>query len=160
MKKVFLLVVPVALLLLTGCPLQTEKPMDNGSYNIPTWMNGKWGTVLANYIVKVEKGKPGVATVIDPDSVGKAVPDTIIFSKVGDKVFASVYQKETDDSQAGYYVYLFKKISDTEIELKAVKANVVSSSASPAVIKKWLLENKDRPAIYDTTDITRFEKQP
>jgi hypothetical protein len=163
MKKLLLLFVPAVLLMLTGCPLQTEKPIDSGSYPVPAWITGKWTSALGtNYDLKVVKGKLGTALYVEYDSAGnpnKGASNAILFSKIADKVFVSIYANETVDANAGYYLFLFKKISDREIELTALKENSVSFSASSDAIKKWLTTNKDNKAIYDSTDISRFRKE-
>lgn len=163
MRKILIAAVPVVLLLLTGCPAQTEKPMDEGSYAISTWINGKWTTAQGtSYDVKAETGKIGNAIYTEYDSLGKPDKSTanrVIFSKIGDKVFVSAYVKEGVDNMAGYYIYLLKRISDKEMELMAVKEYKVRYSDSPEDIRKWLIANKDKGSTYDSTDVAHLSKK-
>ena len=152
---------------LTGCPLLTEKSMDEGSYDVPAWLPGNWAEVDSAgnkkdvYLLKKEDAK-GNLKCYDVDGVGKPDMDKVrrvILSKVEDKVFLSIYNSSDNESDNGYYVYQFIMESKTAFTLKGVKEYSIDADSAPADILEYLKKHKDDASIYDPKEVSHYKKQ-
>jgi hypothetical protein len=168
MKQVMIYGLLVAMLLLAGCPVLTKNSIDEGSYAIPSTMNGVWhemestGKVKKTYLIKTGNRK-GTLTGYDADGEGTPYASTpvtnVIMSTVKGKVFFFVYKPEDDMDPAGYYIFEFQSVSDKEFKLVPVKEHAVDYNASPEEIAKFLEQNKDNKGIYDLGEVLRYVKR-
>jgi hypothetical protein len=154
------------MIILAGCPAQTRNSIDNGSYAVPSWIQGTWqrtenGSWKSGY--KLEKdSKTGYLKRTTVDSTGKVTdnkPYPVVMSDVGGKIFLSVFMPEDSEAPAGYYLYEFRKVSNKEFTITPVKEKAIDFDASQATIKNFLLENKDNSSIFDASDTWRYVKQ-
>jgi hypothetical protein len=144
-----------------GCPYESTQPIDEGSYVVPDWMNGKWQEVKehggGDIFLLGLAGKKEVLNYIKIDSSGKKdAPVKIILSKVGANVFLNVYEKDDESSSEGYYIFLLKKINDSEFEIWPLKEDLGVNT--PQELKEYLQKNEHNNDIYDTTGIGRYKK--
>jgi hypothetical protein len=141
------------MLVLTGCPAQTDNPVDNGSYAVPSWLPGKWKNYqdgkMSHYILEKRKEK-GQFTCYSLDSTGakKVEYDPVILSKVGKQVFVSAM------SVSSYFLFRLIQVNDTEFKLEEVDdsnndSDILPASSS-AEIFKFLSANKDGDIYGDT----------
>jgi hypothetical protein len=164
MKQIGLYSLLVIMLALTGCPAHTDHPVDEGSYDVPSWLPGKWSTSYGpsqhTETYRFENGrKKGRLKCSELDSVGnvKGVYDPVIMSKVGNKIFLSALSTE------GYYLFEIVKKSDGVFDLKELDESIVdgsydiSATSSSAQLKAFLLKNKDDDGIYGST--STYKKQ-
>ncbi len=165
MQKFVLGVIVLLTICFMGCPMQTKKSIDGGSYKIPEWLLGKWvdqADTSANPIVcriKHDGKKTGHAIVEVLDSAGKgAESSALIFSTVGDNIFVSAFEDSNDEYDAGYYLYKFNKKSEKEIELIPLKEEIVDAKITQDSLKSWLLHNMNDSTIYDYSDISKYSK--
>jgi hypothetical protein len=162
MKHLSLILLLGAMLVITGCPMQTEHPVDEGSYTATSWIEGKWvqqksdGTAGKSYLIK--KDKPGrllAYSVTAGKAEAKAQP--IIASTVGSKVFLSAYTEGDEVDDKGYYIFQLIKKSNSEFELLPVKEYTVESGASSKEIKDYLMQHGD-DAIYEEGERETYKK--
>jgi hypothetical protein len=162
MKRFSLIVLLAAMFLITGCPMQTEHPVDEGSYTATSWLEGKWvqqksdGTVGKTYLIK--RSKPGhllAYSVTAGQLEAKGRP--IVASRVGSKVFLSAYDEGDEVDDKGYYIFQLIKKSNTEFELLPVKEHTVGSDASSKEIKDYLVQHQDE-AIYEEGERETYKR--
>ena len=155
------------LLVLTGCPQVTKNSMDEGSYDAPAWLAGKWWSIDANgkrndgYYLEKDT-KKGNIKCYELDSTGKIKyvdARQVILSTVGNKVFLSFYNSGDDMSEEGYYIYEFRKVSNTEVVLAGVKEHKIGYDAGAEEILTYLEKNKDNKDLYDASETTRYKKE-
>ena len=167
MKKIITVICMAGMLILYGCPAQTEKSIDNGSYNVPTWMSGNWTEIKSNgkgdsYFLESVKASKGNILVYSLDSLGKHSSDSrrVILSEIGGAVFLNVYDAGDDEmSDPGWYLYKFQVVSKTEFTLLPLKENVVPRSATQEELRVFLEKNKDSNDIFDESQRSRYQKQ-
>lgn len=156
MRQVVIYSLLVIMLGLTGCPIATDNPIDEGSYDVPSWLPGKWSTrsgpTLSPERYRLEKGKKkGQLKCYSLDTAGNVTGtmDPIILSKVGDKIFLSAYN--TDHT---YYLFEFKKHTETSFELIEVDEDAftamtdITLAASSAELKKFFEKNKNVESLF------------
>jgi hypothetical protein len=163
MKRLSLALLIGIMLVITGCPLQTTMPVDEGSYTASSWLEGKWieqkadGTTSKTYLIK--KGdKPGrilVYTITDGKPESKPMP--VVLSNVAGKIFISAYTEADDVDEAGYYIYQMQKKSNAAFDLLPVKEHAISTSASSKEITTFLREHVDGD-IYEVKDLAHYKK--
>src|ERR1043165_2810751 len=115
MKQMSFMLLLGAMLVITGCPLHTNMPVDGGSYTATGWLMGKWigekanGTKANTYII--EKGdKPGnlrVYTETDGKRDAKHMP--VVLSSIGGKIFVSAFDEGDNAEDKGNYILLMEK---------------------------------------------------
>ena len=151
------------MLLITGCPLQTSVPVDEGSYTTTGWLEGKWielkadGSTAKTYLIKKgdKAGKIQVYTITDGKPEAKPMP--VVLSNVAGKIFISAYTEADDMDEAGYYIYQMQKKSNAAFDLLPVKEHAISTSATSKEIMTFLRENVDGD-IYETKDLVHYKK--
>jgi hypothetical protein len=163
MKQLSLLFVAGLMLVITGCPLRTDLPIDAGSYTSTGWLLGKWteqkndGTAGDIYLVK-KGNRPGIVQIYEvTKGESSARPRPSVLSSIGNKIFINVYD-EDEDNDKGYYIYQLRKISDKEIELLPVREYSIEASASAKKLQAFLREHLNDEAIYEPKEIARLKK--
>ena len=168
MKYIFAPLLLIVVLILQGCPLQTKNSIDEGSYDIPSWLPGKW-KLMSNddktapiYLLGKDESRKANMLAFPYDSLGNISTDNyyrMILSTVGDKIFVNVYDNGDSGGEEGYYIYLLKIISNTTIKLVGVKESSVDGDIEPEKLKEWLLAHKDDDSIYDSSEEQTYLKQ-
>lgn len=166
MKQATLVLLTFCMIGLCGCPLLTKNSVDNGSYDVPSWLPGTWCEIDKDGAKKncylLENGnKKGVLTCYDiTTAAGKAdrtKPVPVILSSIGGKVYMSVYTPPDDMSQEGYYLFELHRKSDKEFELDGVKENAIGYDAEAKDIMALL--KKGSTEIIDPNEVSRYKKQ-
>jgi len=163
MKQLSFLLLVSVMLVVTGCPLQTNSPVDEGSYTETSWLEGKWdrqasrGSEGKSYVIKKHR-KPGNILAYDvingtTDSKGRL----IVLSNIGSTIFISAFEDSDDLTDKGYYIYKMIKKSSTEFDLLPVKENSIAKNVSGKDIRAYLNKNQDAD-IYEKKDIEHYKK--
>jgi len=160
-----------ALIVLTGCPSETNVSIDDGSWEYPDWVYGKWKiregskevSEYNTYVVKEVEGKLGNVIAYPVDSFGHEKTTglkRIIFSRVGPQIFVNVCA-EGDEvmSDPGYYIYFFNEIAPYEVELIGVKEKKIPFGIDRPNLQAWLLSNMNDKSIYDYENLSAFMKE-
>ncbi len=163
MKQISLMLLLGVMLVITGCPLNTEKPVDEGSYTATGWLTGKWigqkanGTKGNTYIV--EKGdKPGnIRVYAVTDGKRAAKPRPVVLSSIGNKIFISAYEEGDEVDDSGYYIMLMVKKGNNAFDLMPVKEHSISSGSTSKEIRDWLTANADGD-IYVADEVEHYKK--
>lgn len=151
-----------------GCPVLTKNSIDEGSFDVPAWLPGKWCEVDKDGKLKEEgyllekTGKKGLIKCYDISAGGvadKAKQREVILSKVGSKVYMSVYTPADDMTEEGYYLFEFRKVSNTEFVLAGIKEKALDYLASPADIRDYLKDNMYNTLIFDQDGPYTYRKQ-
>ena len=167
MKQLSVCLLLLAMIGLCGCPVLTKNSVDDGSYEVPSWLPGKWcevtrdGTKKDCNILKKED-KKGTMTRYETDASGNADPlkaTPVILSNVGSKIFMFAYTEGDGGEYPGYYIFELRKVSNTEFVLAGIKEHAIDYEASRDDIKKYLLDNKNNNAIFDPAETTTYKKQ-
>ena len=170
------------MLILTGCPVFTTNSIDNGSYDVPGYLAGKWyqvdkqGGNVDKYVIrpqsKKQKGLFHWNRILYKNQ-DTSLDQTAIMSEIDGMVFANFksYENKPDDTAAvgnsaddtvaisyGYYIYEFKKVSDKEFTLTGIKSDLIKKDASSSEILDFLKKNKNDPDIFDSNEFFRFKK--
>ena len=168
MKKFLFPFLFVGAILLMGCPLQTQKSIDEGSYDVPSWLFGKWkgkaktDEKTTTYLVKKVEGNKTKARayVCDEKGTPNSEYKDIIFSTVGNKFFINVYEPgDSSLTDPGYYIYKLDKVSEKEFNLLPVLEHKIDYEVEPKELKAWLLEHKDDNSIFDVANIENYKKE-
>ncbi len=155
------------MLVLAGCPVLTKNSIDEGSYEIPSWLTGTWrevdkeGKMKNTYVFKKE-AKKGNLICLEADSTGKPYEGKsrkVVMSTVDSKVFLCAFEAAGDMNEEGYYIFEFRKVNNKEFILAGIKEHEIDYDAPPADIKAFLLKNKDNTGIYDAAETSRYVKQ-
>ena len=166
MKQIAVYSLVICMFMLAGCPAKTLHSIDNGSYEAPSWLPGKWveldkdGQKKDIFLLKKD-GHQGHLTCYEVDSSGKAdhsKPSPVIMSTIGGKTFLCFYDKGDDASDKGYYLFQFRKVSNTEFILAAIKENLIDYDAESSEIVKFLEQNKDDESIYNPDETVHYKK--
>ncbi len=166
MKKLAVYSLLVAMFLLAGCPVLTQNSIDEGSYEVPKWLPGKWHEVKDGHKKKegylLKKGdKTGNLTCYDIDSTGRIDNQSarrIILSTVGNKIFLCAFSPADGNNDEGYYLFEFRKRSEKEFELVGIKEHSIDYDAASKDILAFLSANKDNTDIYSNDDETIYKK--
>ena len=167
MKQLAVYSLLVAMFLLAGCPVLTKSSIDEGSYDVPKWLPGKWHEVKdghkknEGYLLK-KADKTGNLTCYDIDSAGRVDNQSarrIILSIVGNKIFLSAFSPADGNNEEGYYLFEFRKISVKEVELGGIKEHYLDYDATSKDIIDYLDANKDNKEIYSDEDKTIYKKE-
>ncbi len=166
MKQLAIYSLILMMLVLTGCPVLTKNSIDDGSYDVPKWMAGKWQAFdkegKAKDIYFLEKGeKKGNMKCYDDDGNGKADQGKmhqVILSTVGSRTFLCYYTPEDDVSDEGYYLFELRKVSNKEFQLAGIKEHAIDYHATQAAIVKYLEQNKDNDGIFDPAEVSTYKK--
>lgn len=165
MKKIAFFSLVLAMFALSGCPLATKNSIDSGSYDVPSWLPGKWGSINKDgqtgdiYFVEKDSRK-GILKCFE-DSLGKPNRNKMrpmILSSVAGKIYMSVYNPADDMTEEGYYLFEFRKVSNTEFILAGLKEHKIDEDATSAEIIKFLETNKTSSSLVDSGEITRYKK--
>lgn len=157
----------LGLCFLTGCPLEIQKSIDSGSYDVPAFMRGKWVEVTKTgarknaYDLRPYKNNKNRFKAYILDSAGKVGVKfyDVIMSSVAGAIYLNVYEPGDDETPEGYYILQFRKISENEFTLTGLKENVLNADASQADIVHFLTVNKDKPDILDLSDEYHYKKE-
>jgi len=146
-----------AMLLLTGCPYESDTPVDQGSYPAPAWLPGKWQLVKQDgtgtvYDLKANKGN---AALLEATTSVETIRK-IFLSKVGNSIYLSVYEPSDDMSEEGYYIYRLTKKSNTEIELLPVNEHINISGAGS--LKEFLRQHENDETIFEKSELSTYKK--
>jgi hypothetical protein len=162
MKHSFLILLLGVMFLITGCPLQVEQPVDEGSYTGTSWIEGKWvqqksdGSTGKTYLIKRDKpGRLLAFTVSGGQPEAKGRP--IVASTVGSRIFLSAYDEGDDVDDKGYYIFQLIKKNNSEFDLLPVKEHSVSSGASSKEVKDYLMQHQN-DAIYEESERESYKK--
>jgi hypothetical protein len=160
-----------ALIFLTGCPVETNVSIDDGSWDYPDWVYGKWKlralsaqvSEYDTYDVKPVEGKLGNVIAYPCDTAGiekTAGLKHLIFSRVGPQIFVNVYD-ESDDKMVdkGFYLYFFNEIAPYEVELIGIKEKKIPYAIDRPNLQAWLMSNMNDKSIYDYDNLAGFMKQ-
>lgn len=167
MKRLAVCSLLLIMLVLTGCPVLTKNSPDAGSYEVPSWLPGKWqetdmsGKTHDSYYLEKDKGT-GRLKYYETNSEGKinrTAGKPAILSAAGGKIFMSVYTPGDDMTEEGYYIFEFRKVNNTTFVLAAIKEHNIDYDATQADIIKYLQDNKDNDDIYDPAETTTYKKQ-
>lgn len=160
-----------ALIVLTGCPVETNVSIDDGSWEYPDWVLGKWKlralsaqiSEYDSYNVKELEGKPGNVIAYPLDSAGNEKTiglKHLIFSRVGPQIFVNVYDESDDKyTDKGYYIYFFNEIAPYEVELIGIKEKKIPFAVSRPNLQAWIMSNMNDKSIYDYDNLAGFMKQ-
>ncbi len=155
-----------AMLLLTGCPSQTEVTLEPND-EVPAWLVGNWCKIKSSgekgECYRLEKSKKkGVMTRYDVEN-GSALIMTgqdVVLCKIGKHTFVFAYDKgDETTSNAGYYIYELRKRSDKEFELAGVKEHEIDYGATRDEIRKYLEEHADNPDTYSKAETDTYRKE-
>lgn len=157
MKQLFIYSLLAATILLTGCPYSSDTPVDQGSFPVPAWLAGKWQEVKSGgngtvYELKPDKGNSSILTATVPGEKEKK----IYMSKVGNRVYMSVYEAGDDLGDEGYYIFRMTKKSNTEMELLPLKEHADVSNA--ASLKEFLRQHEDDDTVFEKSELMLFKK--
>ncbi len=148
---------------MSGCPLQTSSPIDEGSYTETGWLEGKWerqpsdGSDGESYVIRKHR-KPGNMLVYEvKEGKTETKGRSVILSSIGAKIFLSVFEEGDELSDKGYYIYRMIKKSSTAFDLIPVKEHLIEPNTSSRGIRKYLDENQDA-GIYEITDTEHYKK--
>lgn len=166
MKRIQVFSLLVIMFMISGCPLLTKNSIDSGSYDVPAWLPGTWWEVDDNGKKKdghlLQKAdKKGTLKCYNTDSLGKpdyTSPRQVVLSSVAGKIFMGVYEKGDDVSDEGYYIFEFRKVSNTEFVLHGLKEHSIDYDASQKDIIRFLEQNKDSKDIYEPGEVTHYKK--
>lgn len=159
-----------ALIVLTGCPSETIVSIDDGSWEYPDWVLGKWKiregskevSEYNTYVVKDVEGKLGnvIAIPVDTFGVEKTTGQKhLIFSRVGPQIFVNVYD-EGDGvfTDPGFYIYFFNEIAPYEVELIGIKEKKIPYGIDRKNLQAWIQSNMNDKSIYDNENLSGFMK--
>jgi len=166
MKKALISILLAGMLILYGCPAQTEESIDNGSYVALAWFSGTWKEVKAvgkgdMYIIEPVKDKKGNFSAYKLDSLGrKSELDKIpvILSDVGGEIFLNAYGLGGEMNQEGWFLFKLKKESSKEFSILPVKEYEIEFSSTQEEVKAFIQKNKDNIAIFDETQLAHYKK--
>jgi hypothetical protein len=135
------------LVLIWGCPMQTENSIDNGSYPVPDWLTGKWKEIRndnhgSTYLFIKDNVNPYMLkafTFDSTDSIDKSDTNRILLSDVGGCVFFNFYNSG-EDGDVSYLIFKMEKIGNSEIILRGLKEGLMDYSASQDEIKSFLIQ--------------------
>jgi len=160
----------IALIVLTGCPVETNVSIDDGSWEYPDWVLGKWKiregskevSAYNTYIVKDVEGKLGNVIAYPVNTLGKEQTTGqkhLIFSRVGPQIFVNVYADGGEVmSDPGYYIYFFNEIAPYEVELIGIKEKKIPYALDRPNLQAWILSNMNDKSIYDNENLSGFMK--
>ncbi len=140
---------------LSGCPMQTDVSIDNGSMELPAWLKGDWhssNSGTSRYYIEPTMTKGNVKVYDSDEGHGHSNPRKCILSNIDGVLFLSVYYPGDESTDKGYFLYRLNKLSDIEFELREVKENIIPQNAPSATIKAFLMANKDSETIYGTSE--------
>ena len=167
MKQLAIYSLLIAMFFLAGCPVLTKNSIDEGSYEVPKWLPGKWHEVKdghkknEGYFLK-KADKTGNLTCYDIDSAGRVDNQSarrIILSTVGNKIFLSAFSPADGNNEEGYYLFEFRKISEKEFELFGIKEHSIDYDATSKDILAYLDANKNNKDVYSVDDDTIYKKE-
>ncbi len=164
MKRLSFFLLIGVMFIITGCPLQTSRPVDEGSYTETGWLEGKWDRLASRgsegKSYKVEKHRKQ-GTMLAYDIINGKINNegrVIILSNVGSAIFVSAYEEGSEDlTDKGYYIYKLLPKSNTEFDLIPVKEKSISKNASGRDIRAYLSANLDGK-IYELKDTEHYKK--
>jgi hypothetical protein len=164
MKQLSMLMLLGIMLVITGCPLQTETPIDQGSYTSTGWLEGTWKEQKADgttgKVSQIKKGSRAgnidVYTVTDGTPESKPMP--VVLSSVGGKIFISAYSEGDEVEESGYYIYQLQKKSAAAFDLVPVKEHIISSDASSKEMINFLSEHINDGAILEEKELAHYKK--
>jgi hypothetical protein len=167
MKNLFVCSLLVLMFVLTGCPVSTKNSIDNGSYDVPSWLAGKWceidsaGNTKDCY--KIENGtQKGKLTYWELDAKGAQKdmnPRPMVLSKIKDRVFLSAYVPGDGTTEDGYYLFEFRKVSNSEFLLAGIREHSIDEDAEQADIAKYIEKNMNDKSLFPKEEISRYKKK-
>ena len=148
-----------SLVLIWGCPMQTENSIDNGSYPVPDWLTGKWMEIRNDshgsiYMFNKDDVNPYMLKAFTFDSTGFfGNSDTvrILLSDIDGSVFFNFYNSG-ENSNVSYLIFKMERTGKGEIMLRGLKEGLLDYSASQDEIKSFLIQNVKSDTIYDTLE--------
>ena len=95
------------------------------------------------------------------DSTGRPIYSNlkpVIISSIAGKIFLNFYNPGDDMSEEGYYLFEFRKVSNTEFVLAGIKEHKIDYEATPAEIKRFLEKNKNDKDLFDPAETSTYKK--
>lgn len=168
MKRIAVYSLLAVMFIISGCPVLTKNSIDNGSYDVPSWLPGKWQEVdkegkpkTSAYLLEKGsgKGKLKCYDIKSDGAVDRATGKDVILSSVDGNIYMSVYTPSDDVSEEGYYLFRLRKVSNTEMVLDGIKEHAIDYEATQAEIKKFIENAKDDAPIYEAADSYTYKKK-
>ncbi|MCD6010933.1 MAG: hypothetical protein K0Q79_795 [Flavipsychrobacter sp.] len=168
MKRIAVYSLLAVMLVIAGCPVLTKNSIDNGSYDVPAWLPGKWQEVdkdgkpkTSAYLLEKGsgKGKLKYYDIKTDGTVDRATGRDMILSSIDGNIYLSAYTPADDMSEEGYYLFRLRKVSNTEMVLDGIKEHAIDYEATQADIKKFITNAKEDAAIYEATDSYTYKKK-
>ncbi len=160
MQKLFQLSLLACLcLVLYGCPLQTQVPVDAKPHKIDTVLLGRWrgekkDGVYTEYTVM--KKSPTMYAITGREAHSDAYEVRYYYaylSRVGGSEFLSVFSRDT--TKHGYYLLkLDFASSGNTLKTSWVSEKNNVDISSPAELRDWINQNMDKRDFFDSTEIT------
>lgn len=167
MKRIAVYSLLLMMFVLSGCPVLTKNSIDNGSYEVPEWLTGKWyeysatGKYNSGYLFEKDATK-GRLKCYDIDSVGKVDRThvrAVILSSVAGKLFMNVYTPPDDMSEEGFYLFEMRKVNSGEFVLASLMEHSIDYDASQKEIVHYIETNKDGKGFYEPKGETTYVKR-
>lgn len=167
MKHLLIFSLLAFMFVLTGCPVSTKNSIDNGSYDAPSWLTGKWceidsaGNSKDCYMIASGTKKGNLAYwEVDAKGVKKDMNTRpLVLSKIKDKIFMSAYVPGDGTTEDGYYLFEFRKVSNSEFILAGMKEHSIDEDASQADIVKFIENNMNDNSLFPKEETSRYKKK-
>lgn len=160
MKKLFyFLSVITASVFLTGCPYETEVPIDKPAIKYPVALLGKWEPKSSSddtYTIKKKDDYVIIITKVKKEAKADDTPEEYeaFISEVGGAKFLNLSEKKDGDiGTQKYYLYKVEiSPSGARLTLSPITENIDEKFQTSAELKTFIQQNMNHSFFYDKED--------